>query len=359
MIRTYVEGFHDEEAVSRMRYSPLGNTGMDVSAVGFGASPLGFPYYGTEGPSAERCRATVEKALCSGINYIDTAPWYGQGKSEERLGVALKGIPRESYFIATKVGRYETNVEKMFDFTAERTARSVDESLARLGLDCVDIIQAHDVEFAPSLEVVLEETLPALARARDAGKARFIGITGYPISTLREIVERSKVKIDTVLSYCHLDLNDSSLLQHISFFKERGIGLISASPLSMGLLTPQGPPAWHPASDEVKETCLAASSYCREHSVDFAKLALHYAFSHRDVSTVLVGLDRPEYVESNLNVAHNKLSDTEEKALVHIQERYFPSGVSRSWEGTEVNRYWQKLKARRAQQPGEPGGETS
>ncbi|XP_054767323.2 uncharacterized protein LOC129274560 [Lytechinus pictus] len=351
MASTYIEGFHDLGVVEKMCYTPLGNTGMKFSSIGFGASPLGNPYT-VKIPSDEEHEACVLKALKSGINYIDTAPWYGQGKSEEKLGKILKEVPRSSYYISTKVGRYERDVERMFDFSAERVTRSVDESLSRLGLSCVDIIQVHDVEFAENLEIILNETLPALQKIKDAGKARFIGITGYPINTLREIVDRSTVKIDTVLSYCHLDINDSSLLDHIAFFEERGIGVISASPLSMALLTSLGPPVWHPASEAVRDTCRKATKYCQEHDVDISKLALHYSLSQGKVATVIVGIDRPLFLERNMEVLHNKLSKEEEEVLQKIQKEFFPQGVSRTWEGVEVAKYRKKLKARQSELQG-------
>jgi L-galactose dehydrogenase len=116
----------------------LGSTGREVSVLGFGASALGGVFHDV---TDEECIAVVHTALKSGINVIDTAPWYGQGRSEEMLGKALKGIPREAYMLNTKVGRYEQEVENMFDFSAERITRSVDESLARMGVDYIDCIQ--------------------------------------------------------------------------------------------------------------------------------------------------------------------------------------------------------------------------
>ena len=84
---------------------------------------------------------TFQKAIRSGINYIDTAPWYGQGISERIIGEALKGIPREAYYIATKIGRYEFDIKKQMNFTAAKTRESVEKSLKLLGLDYVDVIQ--------------------------------------------------------------------------------------------------------------------------------------------------------------------------------------------------------------------------
>ncbi|GFS19983.1 D-arabinose 1-dehydrogenase, partial [Elysia marginata] len=179
---TFVEGFHNEEHVKLMPYRPLGQTGMKVSALSFGASSLGSVFRTTDNTES---MDVVKTCLQEGINYIDTAPWYGQGKSETVLGKVLPAVPRSSFYISTKVGRYELDPIKMFDFSAERTLRSVDESLQRLGLDYVDVIQIHDMEFAPSLDIIINETLPALQKVKDAGKARFIGITGYPLSNFK------------------------------------------------------------------------------------------------------------------------------------------------------------------------------
>jgi len=256
---TYVEGFHDRDAVEKMTYRPLGGTGHSVSVLGLGASALGGVFHDT---TEEECCLVVHAALKAGVNVIDTAPWYGQGKSESMLGLALKGVPRQAYLLNTKVGRYEQAVDEMFDFSAARVTRSVDESLHRMGVDYIDTIQVHDVEFAPSLDVIVEQTLPALDALRRSGKVRMIGITGYALAPLREVLERSAVKIDAVLSYCRLTLIDASLEEHLDFFAARGVGLYNAAPTGMGLLTPQGPPAWHPASNEDKELCRELRELC-------------------------------------------------------------------------------------------------
>ncbi len=167
---------------------------------------------------------------------------YGNGKSERLLGEALRDIPREEYLLASKVGRYEPVISRMFDFRAERVLRSVDESLARLQTNYIDVIQVHDPEFAPSLDVIINETLPALEKVRQSGKARLVGVTGYPLHVQREIIERSHVRIDTSLVYSHNTMFDSSVQSFIPFLKENRVDLLTASPLGMGLLSPLGPP---------------------------------------------------------------------------------------------------------------------
>eukprot|EP00041_Stephanoeca_diplocostata_P015474 m.295682 g.295682 ORF g.295682 m.295682 type:complete len:265 (+) comp20045_c0_seq1:133-927(+) len=209
---TYVEGFHDRKAVEDMVYRPLGGeTNLEVSVLSFGASSLGSVFHET---NLEESIQVVQHAIKSGINWVDTAPWYGHGKSEEVLGKGLKGIPRKAYYISTKVGRYLPDTLEMFDFSAERVTRSVDESLERLGLEYIDVIQIHDPEFAPNIDIIINETLPALIKVKASGKVKMIGMTGYPMAFQREIIEKFPGKIDTVLSYCHYSMNDYSLIKY-------------------------------------------------------------------------------------------------------------------------------------------------
>lgn len=98
--------------------------------------------------------------------------------------------------------------------SAERVTRSVDESLARLGIDYIDVIQIHDPEFAPSIDIIINETLPALIKVKESGKVKMVGMTGYPMAFQREIVEKFPGKLDTVLSYCHYSMNDYSLIKY-------------------------------------------------------------------------------------------------------------------------------------------------
>ena len=220
--------------------------------------------------------------LEKGVNLIDTSPFYGEGLSELFIGQALKGISRDKFFLSTKVGRYTWAVATRFDFTADRVTKSIEESLSRLQLSHVDLLQVHDVEFASS---VVHETLPAVQRLKERGLCRYIGITGYPLQPLREIITRSNVKIDSVLSYARLSLNDSSLIDHFEFFKSRGVALINAAPVSLGLLTRQGPREWNPAMEDVKKACAGAVQYCTEQGVDITRLAVHYSVNHDEVRT--------------------------------------------------------------------------
>ncbi|RUS76704.1 hypothetical protein EGW08_015531 [Elysia chlorotica] len=339
---TFVEGFHNEDHVRLMPYRPLGETGMLVSALSFGASSLGSVFRTTDiSESVE----VVKTCLQEGINYIDTAPWYGQGKSETVLGKVLPTVPRSSFYISTKVGRYDLDPTKKFDFSAERTLKSVDESLQRLGLDYVDVIQIHDMEFAPSLDIILNETLPALQKVKNSGKARFIGITGYPLNNFKEVLERSTVKIDTVLTYCRASMNDFALKDWLPYFKAKGVGVVNASPISMGLLSNRGPPEWHPATKHIKDACAQAAAYCQERDVDISRLGLRFSLEEEEIPTTLVSTASRVNLLKNLQSVYTPLDDKEKQVLKEVMTKYMEPLNNAHWEGVEVADYWQKIKS--------------
>ena len=269
---------------------------MEVSVLSFGASSFGGVFHPV---NLDQCIETVRVALDGGINFIDVSPAYGETLAEVNLGKALRGIRRDRYYLATKVGAY-SEAKGDYDYSAGRTERSLHESLKRLGVDYVDLIQCHDVEFADHDQIV-NETLPTLHRLKGQGLARFVGITGLPLKVFPSILDRVKPgTIDTILSFCHYELNDDSLTDLIPYLKEKGVGIINASPTGMGLLTPQGPPAWHPASKAIVEGCRKAVERCQAKGVDIVKLAVQYACSHPDIATTLVGTAQPDAIRANI-----------------------------------------------------------
>ena len=148
-----------------MIYRDLGKTGMRLSAIGFGASSLGGVFHDFE--EAKGIEA-VFAAIDAGVNFIDVSPYYGYYKAETVLGKALKDIPRDKFFLSTKVGRYGEDGHNIWDYSAERVTRSVYESMERLNIDYIDLINVHDIEFS-DLDQVAGETLPALVRLREQG----------------------------------------------------------------------------------------------------------------------------------------------------------------------------------------------
>jgi L-galactose dehydrogenase len=276
-----------------MEYRTLGKTGLNVSALSFGASSLGGVFRNIDESEGIR---TVHIAVDMGINLIDVSPFYGLTKAETVLGKALKEIPRDKYFLATKVGRYGYE-EKDFDFSARRVTESVDESLRRLNVDHIDLLQCHDIEFG-SLDQIVNETIPALRKIQKQGKVRFVGITGLPLKIFSYVADQTE--IDTILSYCHYSMNDTALLELLPYFKERNIGVINASPLSMGLLSQRGAPDWHPADDEMKQVCAKAAQYCADKGERIEKLAVQFSVHHPDIATTLVGTANPDNMKWNI-----------------------------------------------------------
>jgi L-galactose dehydrogenase len=280
--------------MSDMIYKTLGRTGLRVSVIGYGASPLGDEF----GPAdVDEGRRAVQQAIDCGINYFDVSPYYGRTLAETRLGQALAGH-RQQVILATKVGRYDRDRDTGFDFSAARITRSLEESLHRLGSDYIDVLQVHDVEYGRR-EQILDETLPAMFRLRDSGKVRFVGITGYPLGILRDLAQAAAV--DTILSYCRYDLLDTGLDDVLlPLVQEKNIGLINASPLHMRVLTELGAPDWHPAPQRVRQAGRQAAEHCRQRGVDIADLALQFALQHKTVATTLVGMSKTRHVERNL-----------------------------------------------------------
>jgi L-galactose dehydrogenase len=280
-----------------MEYRKLGATELKVSTLGFGTSPLG-DVYGAIDP-AETKRA-VHLAIDSGINFFDSSPYYGLQLAERRLGEALQG-KRHKVILASKVGRYGL---KEFDFSAKRVTASIDESLKRLQTDHLDLLQAHDVEFGDFRQIV-DETLPALRRIQQSGKARYVGITGYPIKHLLRIAKQ--VPVDSILSYCHYNLLTTDMDDALTpFAVMNSVGLINASALHMGVLTERGAPDWHPAPPSVRAAGQRLVELCAQRGKSLAAVSIRFCLDHPYVASTLVGMATRAEVQSNLELLQMK-----------------------------------------------------
>lgn len=274
-----------------MNYRTFGQTGLRVSSLAFGGSPLGGVFGDVD--ETEGARA-VHLALDLGINLFDTAPYYGATRAEQVLGRALQGISRDRFVLGTKVGRYGAD---NFDYSATRVSQSLDESLERLRVDHVDLLQVHDIEFG-SVEQIVSETIPALLRLRDAGKARFIGVSGLHLHLLADVAECAD--IDFVQTYCHGTLYDTTALGWWPTFESLGVACLNSAPLGMGLLTNDEPPEWHPAPTELRRVCRAAAEHCRARGANLAAVALYFSAHLPGVASTVVGMAHPRTVRENV-----------------------------------------------------------
>lgn len=297
-----------------MDYREIGKTGMKVSNLSFGASSLGGVFHSIK---EDQGIEAVHTAVENGINFIDVSPYYGHLKAEVVLGKALKHIDRDKYYLSTKVGRYGKDGVNLWDYSAKRSQESVYESLERLNVDHLDIINVHDIEFA-DLEMVCKETLPALVELKEKGLAKHVGITNLTLKHFKYIIDHVPTgTIDSILSFCHYCLCDDELVDYLDYFENKEIGVINASPFSMGLLTERGAPAWHPAPQPMQDLCRKAMEYCKSKGQSIEQLAVKFAVSNPRISTTLFSTSRPEAVLENIKWANEPL---DEELLAEVQE---------------------------------------
>jgi L-galactose dehydrogenase len=273
--------------IAVMKTRTLGKTGLDLSILSFGASSIGAEFRAIDIAESLRC---VHVALERGMNYIDTAAYYGRGMSEIMLGRILPEIPRESYVLSTKLGRY---APAHFDYSAKRVAESIDISLERMRVDYVDIVFCHDIEFVP-LDQIVHETIPALRKQVAAGKVKFIGVSGYPMKMFRYMLDHAD--LDVILTYNHYTLQNDAALQLVPICKEKGVGIINAAPFSARLLSDATLPPWHKSTPEVRAIAAQAAAHCRNQGSDIAKLALQFSVASEEFASCVTGSASPDRI---------------------------------------------------------------
>ena len=283
-----------------MEYNVLGKTGLKVSRLSYGASALGSVFRDID--ESEGIRA-VHTALDNGINYIDVAPAYGATLAETVLGKALKGIPRERFFISTKVGKYtspESYGQDTLDYSRDRIRASLDESSKRIGVDYFDIIHIHDIEYQRRrhTEQALTDGFEAVQELKREGRIGAVSFGIYPIDLWRQIIET--LDIDAMLIHNHYCLNDTRAEELFRLVREKQIGMINASAFASGLLSGRDTPAWHPASEEDKSIARKASDFCTSKGVPIAKLALQFASQNPEIPTTMFSSANPDSVLRNI-----------------------------------------------------------
>jgi L-galactose dehydrogenase len=306
-----------------MQFRELGRTGLQVSTLSLGGAAFG-QQYGTV--TALEVQRAVQAAVDAGINLIDTSAFYGKGVSEELLGASLASGLRDRVAICTKAGRLDRDE---FDFTPEGMRRCLEGSLKRLRTDRVEILLAHDIEFADDFDRVFAETAEVLHALKREGKCRFIGMSCYPLGLLKQAIERCQ--LDVVISYCHYNLQNRRLLTELLPTADaHGVGVLNASPLGMGLLTNGGPQPWHPGQPEVKARCAEAADLCRSRGVDLAQFGMQFCFQESRIASTITGAARAEELAMNLSAMATPpdaalLRDIE-AILAPVQGWTWPSG---------------------------------
>ena len=272
-----------------MERRKLGNTDLELPVISYGASSLGQEFRRvTIDEALQSCRMALEL----GMNFIDTSPFYGRGMSEVLLGQVLRDRPREEFILSTKLGRYDL---EHFDFSAKRVAESIDVSLHRMGVDHLDIILCHDIEFV-EMQQIVDETIPAIQKIRDAGKVRYIGFSGYPMKIFPFIIDQ--IDIDVVLSYNNYHLQNTRFAEHFDYLKTKGVGIMNAGPFCARLLTNTPLPEWHKEPEEVRAACKQAADHCEAKGVDIAQLAVQFCVAHPDITTTIAGSANPDNVSN-------------------------------------------------------------
>ena len=307
-----------------MEYREIGKTGMKVSNLSFGASSLGGVFHSLkEQEGIDAVYAAVE----NGINFIDVSPYYGHLKAETVLGKALKGIDRKKYYLSTKVGRYGKDGKNYWDYSAKKATESVYESMERLNVETIDLINVHDIEFA-DLEMVCKETLPALVDLRNKGIAKHVGITNLTLRHFKYVIDHVPAgTVESILSFCHYTLNDDALSDYFDYFESKKIGVINASPYSMGLLTERGVPDWHPAPEALKRLSRKAVEYCKSKGVPIEQLAVSFSVQNPRIATTLFSTTNPENVLKTIQYANTPL----DMDLLKEVQKIFEPGFRDTW----------------------------
>jgi D-threo-aldose 1-dehydrogenase len=298
--------------------------------VGFGGAPLGNLFHAVD---QEEAIALVRHAYAAGVRYFDTAPHYGNGLSETRMGVALRGIARDDYLLSSKVGRIlipdraapsEQNgyvgvrpYRQRWDYTRQGTLRSIEDSLQRLGTSRLDIVYIHDIDrdthgpaYAERFEEVVTGAMPTLAEWRDRG---LIGGLGLGVNDWRVCVDvMARADLDVLLLAGRYTLLDQSALGELMpLCEKRGVAVVIGGPYNSGVLATGARPVdgttpyfnYAAASPEVVARVAAIEAVCASFNVPLRAAALQFPRAHPAVVSVIPGARTIAELDQNLEFA--------------------------------------------------------
>lgn len=298
---------------SSLRFRTVPHTGLAVSELGFGGAPIAGLYQRVD---TDRAAATIRAAWDGGIRYFDTAPHYGLGLSEVRLGEVLAEHRRSKYVVSTKVGRLldpnptptgsdlaaggfdvADDLRRVFDFSRDGVRRSIAGSLARLGTDRIDIAYVHDPD--DQLDRAVAETIPALVELRDEGVVGSIGVGMNQWPALLQLVTRSE--LDIVMVAGRWTLLDRSALPLLNTCAAAGVAVAAAAPFNSGLLARDQIPSdptfdYRTASASIIAAARTIGDICHDFGVRLPHAALQFPLTHPAVVSVVAGMSTPRQV---------------------------------------------------------------
>ncbi len=312
--------------------SPLGGRGVEVTRIGLGSAPLGNLFQPVDDDQAI---ATIAAAWNAGIRFFDTAPLYGHGLAESRLGEGLRGYRRDAFVVSSKVGRLlrpdpncdpgifrvPRGLAPQFDYSRDGVLRSVEESLHRLGLDRLDVMLVHDPD--DHEREALEGAFPALLELRDQGVVRAIGSGMNQSEMLARFVDR--IELDCVLLAGRYTLLDRSGAELLDTCAARGVGVILGGVFNSGILARVDADAtfdYERASGAARERADALRRACERHAVALPAAALDFALRNPAVSAVVVGARTPDEIRDDVAWAQASIPQSLRDELDAAPERW-------------------------------------
>ena len=288
-------------------------TGVEVSRLSLGTAALGGLYTSV---SDEDCTETILTAVDNGINFIDTAPHYGKGTSERRIGRALAGRDRSTLVISTKIGRLlvpsttdiddffmdaDNTVERKFDFSASGVRQSLEGSLERLGIDSVEILFIHDPD--QNADAAIIEAYPELDRMRSEGIIKAIGVGMNQCETPTRVIKETDIDMVLIAGRYSL-LDQRALIELLPTAVERNVDIIAAGVFNSGILANPVKGATYdyvPASEELLAKAVRIREVLDGHQVSLTSAALQFPLRHPAVKSVLVGCRSAAEVKTNID----------------------------------------------------------
>ncbi|GAA4841627.1 aldo/keto reductase [Luteimicrobium xylanilyticum] len=324
----------------------LGRTAVRVTELGFGAAPVGNLYRAVDDAQA---RDAVDAAWAGGVRYFDTAPHYGLGLSERRLGDALRDRPRDEYVVSTKVGRLlvpnpaptgsdlasggfavPDDLTRARDYSRDGVLRSLDASLERLGLDRVDVVYVHDPE--DFMGPAIAEALPALVELREQGVVGAVGAGMNFVDPLRRIV--AEADLDVVMVAGRWTLADRSAAPLLDDCAGRGVSVVAAAPFNSGLLARPWPPDdarfdYDTAPDEVLGRARRLASACDAQGTVLPHAAMRFPLRSPAVAAIVAGFGSAAHAASGARWVGEPLSDAQWAAVDRADLNPTPTGGPR------------------------------